>query len=1241
MSTDALMSPRSDPNSSSDERDPVERLAEDFVARHRRGDRPSPAEYAERHPQLADRIHALFPALLLMEHHKPGALGQSGSAEDLGVAVAPLVQLGDYRIIREVGRGGMAIVYEAEQESLGRHVALKVLLGHSRLDPRQTARFQREARAAARLHHTNIVPVYGVGEHDGVHYYVMQFIAGQALDEVLREVRRLRRQGLTAGPQEPDRPRSSRDGTIAASATDVARDLLTGRFAIGPPVPRDSSPSSSSDESPGGAGPEDGDVQVEQRTPDVVAAPIDGYGSSVPTPARGDASSLSGSSRHYFRGVARIGVQVAEALQYAHTQGVLHRDIKPSNLLLDLHGAVWVADFGLAKINDQADLTHPGDVVGTWRYMAPERFRGVSDARSDVYGLGLTLYELLALHPAFEGSSREELIQQIAFRSPLRPRKLNAEVPRDLETIVLKAIEREPAERYQSAGELAEDLRRFLEDRPIRARRCGPAERAWRWARRNPAVAVLSVSVVLLLAALAIGSTVAAIRLNAERDRALDHLWSAYVDRAHAGRSSREAGQRFTSLDVLAAAAKIRNTSELRNEAIACLALVDLRHTRRLVTIAHEDDGFNVDQALERYAIGDSEGSVSVHRIADGRQIARLPSARGPNRFVEFSPDGRYLVAAHLVRGSGWSYVLWDIGGAGPPAKRMELRNNPIRFSPDGRRMAIKLSDTAISLYDSATCALWKTLSVSAALDLEAFHPDGRRLMLRDSSRRMLLLIDIEHGNVVWSHSFDAQVGRVAWRGDQRLFAVSGNDHRIYVWDMTADRLQSVLEGHQNDVVGLQFTHGGSLLVSSSWDGTMRVWDPVRGTLLLTELASLMRIGPDDRQVVVCEHGTDVGVWELSDARECRALHHGMVGNRTPRPDHWGPHTFDFSADGRYLTSSDVDGIQFWDPSTGLSVAHLPLSAVGGSAQFSPDGSHVLTIFPAADFGPSVWPLRTSGAGTGGGLRIGPPRFLTSTKGLYSGTYFWDGTGRRVIVGDATRHEAVIVDIATSTEIARLGPHQGLNQCPMSSDGRWVATATWKGNDVKVWDVSTGQLAWRIPCDSAHVQFSPYVRWLAVIAFPTPECRLWHVGSWKPGPAIRVGTSTLAMAFSRDGRLFAIDDSGRVRLVDPETGREVATLDAGAGVSGHFFGLGFSPDGTYLAASRDHIVHLWDLRSVREQLSDMGLDWNAPPYPPRTQRQAVGRVVLVGTIDDERKARSIGPPPEMDSIPSDGSRVAR
>jgi WD40 repeat protein len=243
-----------------------------------------------------------------------------------------------------------------------------------------------------------------------------------------------------------------------------------------------------------------------------------------------------------------------------------------------------------------------------------------------------------------------------------------------------------------------------------------------------------------------------------------------------------------------------------------------------------------------------------------------------------------------------------------------------------------------------------------------------------------------------------------------------------------------------------------------------------------------------------------------------------------------------------------------------------------------------------------------------------------------------------VVVDDAARTQAVVLDVARSAEVARLGPHRGLDKCLISPDGRWVATATWKGKDVKVWEVATGRLAWQLPCDSAFIKFSPDGRWLAVIAFPTPECRLWHVGSWLPGPAIQVSRSLLAMAFSRDGRLIALDDGGRVRLVDPDSGREVATLDAGTGPSAGFVCLAFSPDGTHLAAGRDHIIHLWDLRRIREQLAALGLDWDAPPYPPPGEDQPVGPIMLVSSPDDEAQTVQIGPAPAEIKLPGARTR---
>jgi WD40 repeat protein len=642
-----------------------------------------------------------------------------------------------------------------------------------------------------------------------------------------------------------------------------------------------------------------------------------------------------------------------------------------------------------------------------------------------------------------------------------------------------------------------------------------------------------------------------------------------------------------------------------------------------------------VDPALERYAVGDGEGNVSVYRIADGREILRLPRGGGPNLRLDFSPDGRYLSAVYAVRGPE-SHILWDIGGGGPPRKVMGHGQGLPYFSADGHRLALHLSESAVGLYDPASGELRKRMTVAPMAGIGEFHPDGRRLVLSDPSLRTIRLLDVERGEEVWSHSFEAVIEKLVWRGDGRLFAAAGSDHRIYVWDMAADRLQSVLEGHHNNVVGLQFTHAGGLLISSSWDGTVRVWDPVRGSPLLTALAGLIRIGPDDRRVAVREEGLGLEIWELADGRECRMLHHGMVGNRTPRPENWGPHTLDFSPDGRLLASSDVDGVRLWDPSTGAPVAHLPLAAVGAVARFSPDGSHLQTQL---DAGPRLWPLRTTGDGTEGGLRIGPPRILGAAKSLHSTHDAWDRTGRYLSVG--ARTQAVVLDLANSAEVARLGPHRGLSQCPISPDGRWVATATWKGHDVKVWEVATGRLAWHLPCDSAYVAFSPDGRWLAVARFPGRECRLWHVGSWRPGPAIRLSTGFYdgAMAFARQGRQFAIDDGGRVRLVDPDTGRDVATLDPGTGPAGHFFSLAFSPDGTHLAAGRDHVIYLWDLRRIREQLAALGLDWEAPPYPSPAEGLPLGPVVLVSSPDHQAQTGAIAGAPAGLSPPATEPRA--
>ncbi|MDJ0975428.1 MAG: serine/threonine-protein kinase, partial [Planctomycetota bacterium] len=389
----------------------LDQLSEEFVARMRAGEAPSVATYAARHPELASEIEKLFPVLMRMEGFKED-VKQDLEAIDEALGT----ELGEYRLIREIGRGGMGVVYEAMQETLDRRVALKMLPSNLTKDPRFLERFRLEARAAGRLQHKNVVPVIGIGEHDGIHYFAMQYIEGRGLDELVADVR------------DRVQPHDA-DGT-------PDDDALVDRL-LGAELREGSDPSVSTS------------------------------GAAWSAPA---ARAVSELTRTWFDNAARLVLQASEGVAAAHARGILHRDIKPSNLMVDTTGKLWITDFGLCKEEGSNDLTRPGDMLGTLRYMPPERLAGESDVQGDIYGLGVTLYELLTLRHAYPGDDHAQLLASIANESPPRPRSLESRVPPDLEAIVLKATARDRKLRYATAEALAADLRAYLEGRPIAAR---------------------------------------------------------------------------------------------------------------------------------------------------------------------------------------------------------------------------------------------------------------------------------------------------------------------------------------------------------------------------------------------------------------------------------------------------------------------------------------------------------------------------------------------------------------------------------------------------------------------------------------------------------------------------------------------------------------------------------------------------------------------------------------------------
>jgi serine/threonine protein kinase/WD40 repeat protein len=908
---------------------------------------------------------------------------------------------------------------------------------------------------------------------------------------------------------------------------------------------------------------------------------------------------------------------LARAVQYAHEQGVVHRDLKPSNVLMQLTdgssptgsgGAALtpkVADFGLAKQTD-VTLTATGDILGTPQYMAPEQADGRQPAGppADIYALGAILYECLTGRPPFRGASTLDTLAMIRDRDPVAPRVLQPGVSRDLETICLKCLEKHPARRYLTAGDLADDLRRLRAGEPIRARRSSAWERGLKWVRRRPAMA----AGIALTTLLAFSGSTAAWLFKEQRDDAraarhdaVEKLRESLVARARSGRTSGRPGRRFDSLAALADAARLRPGDDLRDEVIASLTHMDIRPAHGWKAPPGRVQWIDFDDAFTRYVCPSDDGrSISVRRTADGAEVMQVPGSGG-DVWGELSPDGRHL----FVTQQAAPRRLWRLESPAPalvfdePPDHLDWTHGTHGFSSDGRQFAIGGRDGAIHLYELSSGRRVRRLPVEGKITWLAYDPAGRRLAVATDGRATIL--DAGSGAVL--HRLPEDAGpppseAIAWHPSGEILAVTDKDLRVRLWDVAGGRAVRILDGRSAGTQ-ITFNHAGDLVATTGWQGQLRICETATGRQVLSVpfKADLRRFSADDRILGGGHHGGQFVLWEIERGREYRTLTRDGVPEY-PR----GYGRCAVSPDGRWVIAATAEGVAVWDLATGL---QKEFAAIGGCTLggVNTNGAFLANVAT----GTSWWPMKT----VDGSVRVGPPEPVR-LPGVFSWTA---GTPDGRVVAGVEFDKGVVLHRDRPDRPVLLGPLPDAREVAVSPDGEWVVTCSHWAGGLTVWNARSGDKV-------AHLRdgylnraiFSPDGRFLAGCNSPIDSreytARVWEVGTWRELSEF----AGMPFAFAPGAALLAVETGrGEIELRRPETGAVVARLED-PNLERADYGC-FAPDGAALVVTANDgaCLHVWDLRLIQASLAERGLDWDAPPYPPAPQRANFSRVEIVGS----------------------------
>ena len=1049
------------------------------------------------------RLFGLCPACLL--GHPPTGTALPGEpAPRSGPA---LMLLSGHRVIRELARGGMGIVYEALQLSPERTVAIKMLLPHLMEQPAMRERFRREAQAIAGLDHPGILPIYEVGDHNGLPYFTMKLALG---------------------------------GSLADQA-----DRYAGQW----------------------------------------------------------------------RPIAELVAALSDAIRLAHSQGVLHRDLKPGNILFDEHGRAYLSDFGIAKQltpspEPEHQLTKSATLLGTPNYLPPEWADGTArqpTTSGDIYGLGAILYQLLTGAPPHQASQLTTLLRQIADDPPAPPRSLNPQVPRDLEIICLKTLAKDPAHRYASAADLATDLRLWLAGRPILARPASLSEQCWRWSKRNPLPATLAA---LLAASLTFGGTALLQALRSSRLVLRDSL----LAQAIALRESGLLGHRHQAVQALDHANRLRSSPDIQRELTSALSMLDLREERAFSY--GPGNRVHTDAAFTRYATLTDQGFLQVRALSDNSLISAVGGEHHqPQGYGPFSPDGRFLCLRPSPAGP---FSVWD-------CRQQTFRLHDVAgpflvFAPDRPLIAVGRGANLVDLLSVLTGELLATFTTDLSPARPySFSPDGRYLIIGQSKASRFLVLETATGHTLMrgDHPPAAKLRNAAWRPDGTGFFLGTESFKVYEWPLQPNSLPRQYLGHRDNITALAVQPDGTALLTQSDDGTTRLWNTATTQTVaqLPYAGAHLRFSPDG-QHFLCEDRTthSAHLLGLSPSPVCRqfSVPH-LDSDSIGTPGCW---FIAFSPDGGLLSVADTFGLLHFDGHTGHTLAQIPLGYCWSLA-WEPDGSAFYSVSAA---GLQRWPRlpAPSAAPDNPAIPTPPPAYTLAPP-----TLWLQQPGSPPPRPSSLNHLAIsslpqsnTLAIAFDDHISLLEPPTGqarrqlplmpqfLDAIALSGDAQLVAASQQKAPGVPIWNLPQGQLLRSLPTATpeATVRFHPDGKRLFTGDLQALSCwdarsgiRLWRLP--RPFPS----SAPLQIALTPDGSLLAANlESDAVRLIRPADGSEIAHLRHASAQP--VASLAFSPDHSRLAVlCLGHLVQLWDLTALRQELAARSLDWTHPPQPPRTK----------------------------------------